>query len=68
VDTTLNQLAHRAKALAGAVLAAVVAYAGDAIQSGTALSLHGAEMAAVAAVVTGLGVHQTVNAKNPKKR
>ena len=48
--------------------AAVVAYAGDAIQSGTALSLHGAEVAAVAAVVTGLGVHQTVNAKKPKKQ
>ena len=51
-------LENKAKALAGALITALVSYAALAFQQGTALTLHGLEAAAVGAVVGFLGVHQ----------
>lgn len=62
------QLEHRAKAIAGAVLAATVTYATTALTTGNALTAHGLEGAAAAALLAGLGVHQVPNAAKPKAK
>ena len=62
----LDQLAHRAKAVAGFVVAGIATYVGDAIISGHAVTGHGAELAAVAAVMTAIGVHQAPSNKKAK--
>lgn len=68
MDAFLAQLKHRAKAVVGAVLAASFTYAATALTSGDALTAHGLEGAALAALAAGLGVHQTVRGPEPKKR
>lgn len=65
MDNLRTQLAHRAKAIAGAVIGAAVSYAGTAVITGTVFTWHGLEAAAVAAAMTGLGVHTVPN--RPKK-
>ena len=57
----------KAKALAGAVITAIVGYAALALQQGTALTLHGLEAAAAGAVVGFLGVHQAPKNKQRHK-
>lgn len=56
-------IAARAKAIAAAVSTAVVTYIGEAIIHGTPWDVHGVELAAIGAVLVGLGVHQIPNAK-----
>lgn len=59
-------LEAKAKAIAGAVVTAVVSYVGLAIIQSQVLTLHGLELAAVSAVLTFLGVHQAPRNKRPK--
>lgn len=61
--TVAALLTTKAKAFAGALAAAVVAYVGKALTGGPALSLHGLELAITVAVSTFCTVHQTSNAK-----
>lgn len=65
----LKQLAaEKAKAICGAVLAAVVGYLGTALATSTAITLHGLEVAAVGALAVAVGVHQTPNRKHRAKK
>lgn len=70
----LAQLEHRVKALAAAVLGAVIAYAATAVQAGDPLTIHGLIAAAVGALAAGVGVHQAPangphpDAAKPKER
>lgn len=68
MDAFLAQFSHRAKAVVGFVVAGVVTYIGDAITAGHPLTVHGLEVAAVAAVTTALGVHQIPNTPTPKAK
>ena len=58
---------NKAKALAGALFAAIAGYGATAIIAGTVLTLHGLEVAAAGAVVTFLGVHQAPRNKDRRK-
>lgn len=66
----MNVLEAKAKAVAGAVVTAIVSYVGLAIIQGQILTAHGLELAAAGAVLTFLGVHQAPKNKEraPKRR
>lgn len=61
-------LEARAKAVAAAIVTAVVAYASTAITHSTVITAHGLEAAAVGAVVAFVGVHRVPNKPAPKPR
>jgi hypothetical protein len=54
-------LKAKAKAIAGAIISAAVAYIGTAATTGNPATVHGLELAAAAAACTFLGVHQVTN-------